>query len=301
MPKIKIIGEIHYTQESEKYSSQATALARSGCIILAYENKIFDDYKDGLIENNIYATEDLLIYGGYVRIIRSISNLYGPTSPSSIYDHNMLLSLFAYEIFGFLTTSIRCSVVQPSIYKITCELYKTIKGKNTPLEEAINLATNYSVYASECSKPGWQNNLPEEYLIPFRNNLSFWRNTLLTAANLFSDHILQDHNYSELIRRHKALSKEWINGYFERRFIKKGGVFLDDSPAIVDLRNQIFVERLAKISHMHSAKDIVFIVGEDHLSGLEQLFLQQHKEIQLEVIRGTCPQITKNTVSVLYE
>lgn len=294
---IKIIGEEHGESPLDKeFRKDAKQLARNGTVILVRENKVFDAHKNGLMEENIYAIEDKVIWE-YFGIIQALSEIYplirtekesglslldlyegtSKTDPNYV-DIKEAVAKPLTEYTESYCCFLREAAESNRVSKITMKVLSTAKavGESNPLS-----LLNSSV--DERRKLG-QPDTTEKELDIVCKNIAFFNRILRLAASIFVDHVIND-DYSARIKTHLGLTNKWLDDYFSFKIRRVGRDLLDYDKVCVDLRNQIFAERLAKIASDHPTKEIWFIVGEEHLLGLSSLFTDQYKNINIEVVR----------------
>lgn len=308
---IFLIGEIHDKKPDEDFVKDAKKIAASGEIILFLENEVTNDYKDGIINPGVYATEEKLVWE-YTQIILALSYIY-PIIYLNEYTNETLLQSYNNMKSNYTLLNTKCQEVFTrisaqvtdclgkyikfyiSFLKITQEvnpvskplvdLLDNVISKNcldcklpqNPLQEAMKI-----MY--EASRNNADYTPSEAHFRLFQDNLNFFNSVLRMAADLFCEYI---HNgqYSKAIKDHSAIKKPWLDSYFNYKYVRGNSkTLLNYDLVVVDLRNQIFIERLQEMTSK-SNKNIWFIVGEDHLDGLKSLFSSQAPSLSVNVVR----------------
>jgi len=298
-PIIKIIGEIHDNHFNKEFTDNAKKLAKNGEIILVLENEVFDDYENGLIENNIYAIEDKVIWE-YFGVINALYEIFPIIKVNEEFKKGMLeifkemqsLNITENDKLYLLYKNFEetCNKTLQEYTKSYCAFLCNTKERNPVSQILLNflshvIADNFfkfkenenpfqRLYSSIQNRKEKKQYDTTDYEIRLvSDNLNFFNEGLKISAELFITYILEV-NYFLKIKNHLGLSQNWINDYFQFKLIRTVGETLLDTDAVcVDLRNQLFVERLAEISNKNNQnKEIWFIVGEDHLKGLNVLF-----------------------------
>jgi hypothetical protein len=295
--RIKIIGEEHDESPDVAFTEQAKAVAKSGRVTLVLENEIFDDYPDGLIERNIHAIEDKVIWE-YSGIIRAISEIYFILKPYEELDNKNLLTMlreitekdelyadikrrvlphltdYAESYYQFLCNT---GMTNP-VSKILIKLLKKVEdsyGENNLFRKLFNFVRD--------RRGKKQYDVQEEEIELIKGNIVFFNKVLYWAAKFFREHIING-NYSPAIKNHPGISEGWLDTYFQFQIVRPEGKghILNHDAVCVELRNQLFVERLEKLFRDNASdRDIWFIVGKAHLEGLKRLSSQRNLPVDI--------------------
>lgn len=303
---IYIIAEKHNEPCDVEFMDSAKKMANDSKIILVLENECFDDYENGEIDGNLYAIEDKVIWE-YNSIIMAISEIYPALKrlaqmddmnfmellqkheqhkqnlAPSFWTHQESMTEFgkieqivndALDEYTMSYLSFLCNTQENNpAHSILCELLNQAKQDEGESSKLIQLFQHAQEYR-ECSQDHQKHTLIKSQVTPFiKEHLTYFNEKLKHAAEHFSRYLKkQENNYSEAIRQHSGLSLNWINQYFGLELKHSDSNLINHDTVTLDLRNQLFYERLSERGSNTNGKDIWFIAGEDHLKELRNLF-----------------------------
>ena len=308
---ITLIGETHHEKFDEDFVLDAKKLATTGEIILFLENEVYSKYTNGNISPYVYATEDKLIWE-YMGIILALTEIYPIIHPTELDRktylqlHNEMESIYSSlnndnkELFNniknrvtdcleeyiksyisFLANTKESNPVSKLLINLLDEVVNmnclNCNSSKNPLQVAMEI-----MYEARKSEADYT---PSKIHVRFfHDNLDFFNAVLRIAADLFCEYI---HNgqYSEAIKNHPGIKKPWLDNYFNYKCIRVSNkTLLNHDLVVVDLRNQVFIERIQEMASK-TDKDIWLIIGEAHLEGLKTLFSSQAPLLSVKVIQ----------------
>ena len=278
---LRLLGEKHDDQQAFEFKEKAKKLAKDKKIILMLENEIFNENSiDG-----IFGIEDKII-SEYVRTIAAIYEIYPVLhrhketnmlelykNYSEIKDENFYK--LENSLFPHLDQYVRYFIAfLKNVTEIDNPIANILKDLN--LDKDSKLSDSKGTFLGYLSSRDTHLNLREQFI----NQMDYYNEILKQCALYIAKYVRENHSkYSDQIRNHNGLAENWIHNYFlfQYKLPQNDGVLCFDE-AGVNLRNQIFYERLSNAILVSEGKDVWFIVGNRHLSGedntvrLENLF-----------------------------
>lgn len=300
---LKIYGETHNDPNHMQRKLEHEKLAKENKIILMQEGLKLDFEK----QKNIYGVEDAIVYD-YGITLRTHTNVQaniqefirvsdlknGEPQIFSYVKHldNCIQKGFQnYAIPRQFITEIVVDYLRNffflafgshSLRDLTCKLLE----KHNLLQEVGNFSKKYD--------KGFEkgnidiNDFDLDFFKTFFLNKNRWNNFL---KNILLPEVLAviTKNYSSKYSLNvDNLSVEKLNAFFDNPFSEEGKCHADE--ILINLRNNIIYNSFIKIMEENKSNQIeefVFIVGDDHIEGIKNLFLMKQNKFDdydLEII-----------------